>query len=44
MFIVMILLSIVAAIYAGRGVLRAVQTVLHDRRKPKSATTPASTQ
>jgi hypothetical protein len=35
MFIVMILLSIAAAIYAGRGILRAIQTFLHDRRPAK---------
>jgi hypothetical protein len=33
-FVVMILLSIAAGIYAGRGVLRALQTFLHDRRHP----------
>jgi hypothetical protein len=32
MFIAMILLSIVAAIYAGRGIVRALQTYFHDRR------------
>jgi hypothetical protein len=34
-FVLMILLSIAAAIYAGRGVVRALQTYFHDRRSPK---------
>jgi hypothetical protein len=33
-FVVMILLSIAAAIYAARGVVRALQTILHDHRHP----------
>jgi hypothetical protein len=36
MFVVMILLSILAAIYAGRGIIRALQTYLHNRRNPKA--------
>jgi ABC-type antimicrobial peptide transport system permease subunit len=39
MFIVMIILSVVAAIYAGRGIARAVSNFLHrddrDREEPK---------
>jgi len=35
-FVVMILLSIAAAVYAGRGVVRALQTFLHDRRHADS--------
>lgn len=44
MFIVMIALSVAAAIYAGRGIVRAVQTFLHDRGEPKSGTTDSSAQ
>jgi hypothetical protein len=35
-FVLMILLSIAAAIYAGRGVVRALQTYFHDRRHPSA--------
>jgi ABC-type antimicrobial peptide transport system permease subunit len=35
MFIVMILLSIVTGLYAARGVLRALQTLLRDRRRDR---------
>ncbi|MDT5284073.1 MAG: hypothetical protein QOJ20_5268 [Mycobacterium sp.] len=35
-FVLMILLSIAAAIYAGRGVVRALQTHFHDRRHPSA--------
>jgi hypothetical protein len=35
-FVLMILLSIAAAIYAGRGVIRALQTYFHDRRHPSA--------
>ena len=31
-FVLMILLSIAAAIYAGRGIVRALQTYFHDRK------------
>jgi hypothetical protein len=40
MFIVMIILSVVAAIYAGRGIARAIANFLHrkdrDEEPPKS--------
>jgi hypothetical protein len=35
-FVLMILLSIAAAIYAGRGMVRALQTYFHDRRHPSA--------
>jgi hypothetical protein len=35
-FVLMIVLSIAAAIYAGRGVVRALQTYFHDRRHPSA--------
>jgi hypothetical protein len=35
-FVLMILLSIAAAIYAGRGVVRALQSYYHDRRHPSA--------
>jgi hypothetical protein len=35
MFVAMILLSIVAGIYAARGVLRALSALLHDRRSQR---------
>jgi hypothetical protein len=35
-FVLMILLSIAAAIYAGRGVVRALQSYFHDRRHPSA--------
>jgi hypothetical protein len=37
-FVLMILLSIAAAIYAGRGMVRALQTYFHDRRHPSAKT------
>ncbi|PRC55654.1 hypothetical protein C6A85_42605, partial [Mycobacterium sp. ITM-2017-0098] len=33
MFVVLILLSILAGIYAARGILRGVATFMHSRRK-----------
>jgi hypothetical protein len=35
-FVLMIVLSIAAAIYAGRGVVRALQTYFHDWRHPSA--------
>ena len=32
MFVLLIILSVIAAIYASRGILRAFATYLHDRR------------
>jgi hypothetical protein len=35
MFIAMIILSVVAAIYAGRGIARAIGSYLHRSDKPQ---------
>ena len=35
MFVVLIILSVVAAIYAGRGVMRALRTFLHRKDRPQ---------
>lgn len=40
MFIVMIILSVVAAIYAGRGIARAVGNFLHRKDRQKAAQRP----
>ena len=41
MFIVMIILSVVAAIYAGRGIARAIGNFLHRNDHPKATDAPA---
>jgi ABC-type antimicrobial peptide transport system permease subunit len=35
MFIVLILLSVLAAVYAARGIIRAVASYMHSRRQPQ---------
>jgi hypothetical protein len=41
MFIIMIILSVVAAIYAGRGLARAVSGFLHSNKRDER---PSTTQ